>query len=167
VLAERLGIDAVQARIFNPVGAAQPANYFFSHLVHQVAAIDAGAGEPQLRFGSLDATRDFIDARDVARALVLLVESEQVAGTYNLGGGVEWALRKAIELALEVAALDCEVVIEAGRGRSSGIQRHFADVSRLRALGFRPRFELRDTIADALDYQRRLLAPAAARKGDR
>jgi GDP-4-dehydro-6-deoxy-D-mannose reductase len=167
ILGRRTGAEVVAARIFNPIGPGQAAPFFFSAVVQQVGMLAAGRMRPPLRFGPLDTTRDFLDVRDVASALVLLLERGAAGGIYNVASGIERPIREVLEAAFEVAGeggLGFETAIqeEAARGRASGIRRHFASVERLQSLGFTPRFSLRVTLRDSLRYYWEEVAASAS-----
>ena len=57
----------------------------------QIAAVEAGRGEPVLRVGNLEVMRDLSDARDVVRAYVALLERGTRGAAYNVcrGEGVK------------------------------------------------------------------------------
>ncbi|MGW8377462.1 NAD-dependent epimerase/dehydratase family protein [Streptomyces sp. ODS28] len=71
------GLDAVVLRVFDPVGPGAPAPSLPGRLAVQLrrALAAAGEGEPvrAVRVGDLSAHRDFVDVRDVARAVVRAV----------------------------------------------------------------------------------------------
>ncbi len=167
VLGKRLGAEVVIARIFNPIGPGQAAAFFFSAVVRQVGMLIAGKMRPPLRFGPLDTTRDFLDVRDVATALALLLEKGEAGGIYNVASGIERPIREVLSNALEVAdggPMDAATAVreEAARGRPSGIVRHYASVARLQALGFKPHFSLETTLRDSLRYYCNEVAAAAS-----
>jgi nucleoside-diphosphate-sugar epimerase len=69
-LAERLGICVLSARIFNLVGPGQPADLLPGSLALQLAAAAHGLQAPRIRMGPLTTTRDYVDVRDCADALL-------------------------------------------------------------------------------------------------
>src|ERR1700729_2473950 len=67
-LAVSAGLDGVTLRVFNPVGPGAPQTRLPGRLVAELhRALDQGT---DVRLGSLDAVRDFVDARDVADAVL-------------------------------------------------------------------------------------------------
>ena len=67
-LAERPPLEVTVARVFNPIGPGLPPTQAFGEFAAQLLA--PGADPIPLVTGNLEARRDFIDVRDVARALV-------------------------------------------------------------------------------------------------
>jgi len=70
------GLDAVVLRVFNPVGRGAPPSSLPGRLVAQFA--DAG-GRDEITLGPLGAVRDFVDARDVAGAVLAAITAPAVA----------------------------------------------------------------------------------------
>jgi 3-dehydroquinate synthase len=161
ILADRYGIPLLSARIFNAVGPGQDERHVCGWLAGQAAAIAAGVIPPRIELGSRAPTRDFIDALDVARALVLLADRGDAGEVYNVGSGVETSVGAVLLETLRLSGLDESVCVERP-GRDASVPRHVADPSRLRALGFTPKCSLRDSLADLLAYYRGPVARAAA-----
>jgi GDP-4-dehydro-6-deoxy-D-mannose reductase len=84
--AARSGFGFVTARIFNVVGPGQSESHVCARLAAQLASL-ASSRPAALEVGPLDTTRDFIDVRDVAAALLLLAQRGERGGTYNLASG--------------------------------------------------------------------------------
>lgn len=146
-------LPLLQARIFNVVGPGQPERFLPGSLAAQLARILRGRSPPVLRLGLLHATRDYIDVRDAAEALVRLARSE-LLGPVNVGSGVETPVQRIFDglmaRARERGAPDLEVVRSADRPVQ--LSRQQAGVARLRSLGFRPRFDLDRSLSDLLDW---------------
>src|SRR5206468_1837433 len=81
--ARAAGLDAVVLRVFNAVGAGMPANTLPGRVAAQLRTALRGGGE--VRLGSLDTVRDFVDIRDIAdaalaAALALAAGPDHIAG---------------------------------------------------------------------------------------
>jgi nucleoside-diphosphate-sugar epimerase len=61
-------LRTVRLRLFNHTGPRRPSGFVLSSFARQVAEIEAGRSAATVRVGNLDAVRDFLDVRDVARA---------------------------------------------------------------------------------------------------
>jgi len=152
VLAQRYQIPLVIARIFNPVGPGEDERHLCGRLAAQVAAIGAGVLSPTIRVGPLDSTRDFVDVRDVARALVQLAHTQRPLGIYNVASGVETPTGSILQILIWLAELGGRVQVERQPGRPADIPRHVADIARLNGLGFRAEYALEASLGDLLDY---------------
>ncbi len=71
-LSERSPLEVMVARVFNPIGPGTPATQALGQFASHLA--EAGQEPLELSVGDLDSRRDFIDVRDVARAMVAIAE---------------------------------------------------------------------------------------------
>ncbi|GAA3502216.1 NAD-dependent epimerase/dehydratase family protein [Streptomyces prasinosporus] len=95
------GLDAVVLRVFSPVGPGTPAGSPLGRLAEAMRrAMQTGEGE--LRLGGLGAQRDFVDVRDVARA-VHAASLSAAQGVINIGSGRAVRLRDAAAVLARVA----------------------------------------------------------------
>jgi GDP-4-dehydro-6-deoxy-D-mannose reductase len=107
-LAARPPLEVVVARVFNPIGPGLPVSQAFGRFAAELAA--AGPEPLRLTVGDLDARRDFVDARDVARALLVLAEQGRVGRLYHVGTGR--SLRVGDGLEHLIALCGRQVVLE-------------------------------------------------------
>lgn len=143
----------VIARIFNVVGPGQAESHVCGRLAAQLAS-----GAATLRTGTLDTTRDFIDVRDVAKALVHLQRHGANASVYNVASGVETSIRTVVEELLAISHSQARVVSQ--DGPPAGVARHFADIGKLG--GFQRDYTLPQSLADVFHYYLRLAPSHAA-----
>jgi nucleoside-diphosphate-sugar epimerase len=149
-LARTAGLDAVVLRVFNVVGAGSPKDTLPGTAVAQLRH---GGG---LKLGPLDAVRDFVDARDVADAVLAAAAAPALPhGLVNIGSGAGVQARALIQRLLAVAGLDVPVHEDApGSARSAGLAGRradvsWADISRADAdLRWRPRRDLTESLRD-------------------
>ena len=71
-LSTRPPIEVVVARVFNPIGPGVPTSQALGRFA---TALADGVGPLRLAVGNLEARRDFVDARDVADAVLALAEN--------------------------------------------------------------------------------------------
>lgn len=76
-------MEVMVARVFNPIGPGMPLDSAFGGFARRL--LDPSPG-PML-VGDLDARRDFIDVRDVARALLCLAIQGRSGEVYHVGTG--------------------------------------------------------------------------------
>ncbi|MEU6525328.1 NAD-dependent epimerase/dehydratase family protein [Streptomyces sp. NPDC046924] len=95
------GLDAVVLRVFSPAGPGTPAGSPLGRLAEAMRrAMQSGEGE--LKLGGLGAQRDFVDVRDVARA-VHAASLSAAQGVINIGSGRAVRLRDAAAVLARVA----------------------------------------------------------------
>ncbi|MFE7443240.1 NAD-dependent epimerase/dehydratase family protein [Streptomyces chartreusis] len=144
------GLDATVLRVGNPLGAGAPS----TGLPGRVARLLADAGhdpDAELRLGDLSAHRDFVDARDVARAAELAVMAAgPLPPVLNIGGGDARPVRDLVRLLAEAAGFRGRIV-EAGSGgsaRSAQVSWQCSDITAARdALGWTPTHTLDASVA--------------------
>ncbi|MCD7439114.1 NAD-dependent epimerase/dehydratase family protein [Streptomyces lincolnensis] len=95
------GLDAVVLRVFSPAGPGTPAGSPLGRLAEAMRrAMQSGDGE--LKLGGLGVQRDFVDVRDVARA-VHAASLSAAQGVINIGSGRAIRLRDAAATLARVA----------------------------------------------------------------
>jgi nucleoside-diphosphate-sugar epimerase len=149
--AAQKGFSWIAARIFNVVGPGQSEAHVCGRLASQLAAA-AGARRPALEVGALDTTRDFIDVRDVAAALLLVAHRGDHGGTYNVASGRETPIHFILSELIHISGLTLAIKMRNDLPR--GVRRHVADVSLLQRLGFIPAWTLSESLRDLFHYHR-------------
>jgi len=102
-----------------------------------------GSGEPQ---------REFLHVDDLADACVFLMERNYDGPLLNVGSGAEVTIRSLAELIVDIIGFRGSLVFD--RSKPDGTPRKLLDVSRLAAMGWKARIDLRTGIeATYLDFQ--------------
>ena len=149
-LAARRGTHLTRVRLFNVVGPGEPASFVASAFAGRIAAIQAGAARPPLRTGDLSTRRDFVDVRDVARALRLASTRGDAGAVYNVCSGTATPIRRVVEELLAVAGLDI-ALDSTPEPAALNVRGHAGSAERLRAAtGWEPERSLRESLADVL-----------------
>jgi GDP-L-fucose synthase len=105
-------------------------------------------GDTSLRlWGTGTPLREFLYADDLAEACVLLLERYSQAGHINVGSGEELSIRQLAELIAQVVGFTGR--LEFDPSMPDGTPRKLMDVSRIRALGWKPRHSLPEGIRGA------------------
>lgn len=149
------GLNIIIARPFTHTGPGQREGFFVSDMVAQVVKAEQSGGS-ELRVGNTDATRDYLDVRDVVRAYVLLLESDTAAGAaYNVCSGRGVKIKDLLNQIIKLSTVSLSLVQDPARMRPSDVPIFVGDNSKLHALtGWQPTFSLQQTISDALAYRR-------------
>jgi len=105
------------------------------------------AGESELAvWGTGMARREFLHADDFGEAACMALEKYQGELPLNIGCGADITVAELAAIVREAVGFDGRLTFDATR--PDGTPQKLLDVSRLSALGWRPRFALRDGIAD-------------------
>ncbi|GAB2622091.1 NAD-dependent epimerase/dehydratase family protein [Streptomyces capparidis] len=143
------GLDAVVLRVFNPVGPGAPPGGLPGRLA---AGLLAAGRDGAVRVGDLSAYRDFVDVRDVARAVALAVTATAPPAVLNVAGGRAVLVRELARGLAAAAGFRGRIEEDGGcalPARSAPVTRGHADITAAdRALGWRPRIGLHRSLAD-------------------
>ncbi len=145
-LAARPPLEVVVARVFNPIGPGLPASQALGRFARALAT----ATEPlSLTVGDLSARRDFIDARDVAEALVALAERGEPGQVYHVGTGRSHRVGAGLDHLIALSRREVTVAVDPTLSRPTGPTDSRADITRIRAeVGWSPRIEWEQSLAD-------------------
>src|SRR5205823_1293016 len=102
-----------------------------------------GAGE-MIVWGTGEPRREFLYVDDLAAALLFLLEKYDSPEIINVGYGEDISIRELAELICEVVGFDGELAWDTTK--PDGTPRKLLDVSKIRALGWKPAVPLRDGI---------------------
>jgi GDP-4-dehydro-6-deoxy-D-mannose reductase len=149
------GLPVVRVRPFNHAGPGQSDQFAIAAFARQIAEIEAGRRAPVVRVGNLDARRDFLDVRDVARAHVLALTRGTPGAVYNVGSGVAVRIGDALDALLRLAWAPVKVEPDPARLRPSDVPLLVADTRALgAATGWRPEIAFAETLAATLAWWR-------------
>lgn len=108
-----------------------------------------GAAE-MVVWGSGTPRREFLHVDDLAEAAVFLMLHYDDAEIINVGAGTDVTIRELAELICEVAGYDGRIVFDTSK--PDGPPQKLLDISRLQALGWKPRIGLADGIAQTYHW---------------
>jgi len=135
-----------------PTNLYGPNDNFDLETSHVLAALLRKAHEAKTRkdrelivWGSGKPRREFLHVDDLASACALLLEQYDSPEIINVGCGDDISIRELAELICDVVGFDGELTWDANK--PDGTPRKLLDVTRLRALGWKPSILLRNGIA--------------------
>jgi nucleoside-diphosphate-sugar epimerase len=151
-IAKQFGLPVIVARLFNIVGPGLDERHACARFASQFASIAAGLSDGRMTIGDLSPTRDFIDVRDVAAALAILLERGTPGTTYNVASGQETSIETIFKTLEAQANLPHRVEVDQGYSRSTDCRRACADISRLRALDFTAGWTIAESLRSLYAY---------------
>jgi nucleoside-diphosphate-sugar epimerase len=142
------GIPIAIARLFNTYGPRQNPDFVVPRIVKQALTQDT------LTMGNLTPTRDFTFVDDVIEALLLLANASD--GIYNVASGVEISIEMLVTRVAEILGKRLTVSSLRADRRSTGveIERMWADIARIKALGWEPHVNLIDGLTKTIAWYR-------------
>ncbi|MFJ4342789.1 NAD-dependent epimerase/dehydratase family protein [Streptomyces sp. NPDC088915] len=164
------GLDAVVLRVGNPVGAGAPATGLPGRVAALLAEVeDPGDPEGELRLGDLSAYRDFVDVRDVARAVERAATAPgPLPPVLNVGGGEALPVREVVRRLADAAGFRGRIVETGtdgsggggGSERSARVSWQCSDVTAAAtALGWAPAHSLDASLAALWEARPRSFVP--------
>jgi GDP-4-dehydro-6-deoxy-D-mannose reductase len=152
------GLPIIYTRQFNVIGPNQRDCFVLSSFSKQIALIEKGLQSPAIFVGNLSFERDFIDARDNAKAYYTLFEKGIIGEIYNVGSGVSIKIQYLLDLLLKNTNYigDIEVI----NNKKDSLREHnlnnilLSDNTKLKSLGFKCDKKLDETVIDTLNYWR-------------
>jgi GDP-4-dehydro-6-deoxy-D-mannose reductase len=148
--AHSYGLHVVVARPFSHLGTGQAPTFAVPSFARQLAEARRDRAKATLRVGNLEAVRDFSHVRDVIAAYRLLLERGQPGEAYNVCSGHGRSLRSVLDELIQLAGVQVTVQVDPARFRPADIPTLVGDPSKLRSLGWTPRYTLRAALADVL-----------------
>src|SRR5438874_8870128 len=134
-----------------PTNLNGPNDNFDLERSHVLAALLRKAHEAKIRkekklivWGTGEPRREFLHVDDLASALLLLLQKYDSPEIINVGCGEDSSIRELAELICEVVGFDGELAWDTTK--PDGTPRKLLDVSKIRALGWKPAIPLRDGI---------------------
>ncbi|MFZ4288303.1 NAD-dependent epimerase/dehydratase family protein [Variovorax sp. HJSM1_2] len=131
-----LGVDVLEARIFNLAGAKISKNLFFGRITHQIEEILAGKKDT-LEIGPLSAVRDYISIAEAAEQILAIMTNGVSGEIYHVASGAPLRMRDLLAQELSASNLDFSIVREAeNNSNRSGydVPAIYADVSKTQRL---------------------------------
>ncbi len=101
-------------------------------------------------WGSGTPRREFLHVDDMADACLFLLQNYDAPEIINVGWGEDISIRQLSELICEVVGFEGELTFDASK--PDGTPRKLLDVSKIKALGWRPKISLRDGIASTYQW---------------
>lgn len=143
------GLAVTLAVPFNVIGPGQAAHLVPATFIAQLVAAP-GNGPVRIAVGDTTAMRDWVDVRDLARAIALLA-ARRATGTFNICTGRAVAVAELLATLRDLSARPFDWTTEAARLRPEQPSVHRGDPARIAAaIGWRAEIGLRTTLADML-----------------
>jgi GDP-4-dehydro-6-deoxy-D-mannose reductase len=137
-------IEVVVGRVFNPIGPGTPETQAFGRFAARLIE-----SPEALTVGDLDARRDFVDVRDVARALIALAERGRPGEVYHVGTGHSRRVGDGLARLIERSGRRVDVTVTPGLASPADSR---ADVSKISEhVGWRPEVSWEQSLDDLWD----------------
>ena len=142
-------LETVTLRIGNPVGPRTPETLLPGAIAQRLrTAILENASE--IRSGPLSDYRSYVDARDIAQAVLAVAHAENPPRLINIASPRAVQVRELVTELVRISGFQGELIEEnaLASNRSSAVPWQQANISRALALGWQPRFTLQQSLED-------------------
>lgn len=156
---EQYGIDYAFCVSTNLFGPHDKFDEKFGHVIPSLMSKfqrAADLGQPLTVWGTGKAERDFLFSSDAAYAMRLVAEKH--SGAINLATGESHTIRHTVDTLCRISGYQGTVEWDATKPDGQKLRAY--DVSRLKALGFKPRVAFEDALAATYDWYRNNVAIA-------
>lgn len=147
--AKRYDLKIVRVRPFFLIGPGKKGDVS-SHFCRQIAAVESGRS-PVMKVGNLQPVRDFLDIRDGVEALWSAASLGKPGEVYNIASGVPCSIERLLKIYLSHARMKIDVQADPSLFRALDESFKVGDVSKLKALGWKPSRRLEDTAREILE----------------
>jgi len=149
------GFQIIIARSFPHTGPGQRSDFVCSDWARQIARIEAGLAEPEIKVGNINLERDYTDVRDVVQAYFLLMLRGRSGEIYNVCSGRAIKLKEILDFLLQQTSLDVKITVDEKKLRRLDIERLVGDNTKIKSeTGWSPQIPLERTLVDLLNYWR-------------
>ncbi|MCW7491339.1 GDP-mannose 4,6-dehydratase [Leptospira sp. 2 VSF19] len=144
-------VSVVIARPFNHIGIGQRKEFVIPNFCSQI--IEAKhSGKTTIAVGDLEPTRDFSHVEDIVSGYLTLIEKGESGEIYNICSGEERSIRYMVEELVKISGHKIKFEVDSGRVRASETSKVYGDNSKLKALGWRNKHSLSETLLQIYNY---------------
>ncbi|MBD2846425.1 NAD-dependent epimerase/dehydratase family protein [Paenibacillus sp. IB182496] len=146
--------EVLLAQPSNLIGPGESAG-ICALLARYAAGLERGEALPPFRLSSRGEPRDYLDVRDAVRACARLLREGRPGLAYPIGSGAMRSLGEVCDTVERLARVPLPIRITGTTSQTQPARR--PDLTQLRALGWRPEIPFERSIADTLEYARRVV----------
>lgn len=149
-------IRCIRARIFNSTGTRKVNDVTSDFTKRAIEAEKSSIWE--LRVGNLDTKRAIMDQRDLVKALMLLAEKGKAGDVYNISSEYVYQMKDIVSMIEVQIGHKLEIKVDPALIRPTDEKIIVGDITKLkRDTGWKQDIPMKQTIADMLDYWRKVL----------
>lgn len=134
------------ANVYGPYDNFDPLN---AMVIPSLVKRAVDGENPLTVWGDGSAVRDFIHARDVARGMIIAIE-KGLGQVINLGSGTGVSIKEIVDIIIANMKVKPEVAWDTSK--PTGDRKRVMDISRAKAIGFRPTISLEEGIKEVMDW---------------
>jgi UDP-glucose 4-epimerase len=147
---ERELLRLVVLRFFNVYGPRQGLNEYSGVITQFIDRLKQG--KPLLVYGDGSQTRDFVNVKDIANAVLASLKTGITSDVFNVGSGKSTSINELAKTVSELVDRDLDIHYE--EPRAGDIKHSYADISKAKKfLCYEPKFSLSDGLRELIEGQ--------------
>lgn len=150
------GLPIVRIRAFNHTGPRQARGYVIPDFCSQIAAAEKSRKRGVIRVGDTTPKRDLADVRDIVDGYRLAALHGRAGEAYILASGKADSVGNYLKLLTKMSSAEITVRIDKSLIRPVEVPLLVGSIIKAkRELGFQPKYSIKQTLFDTLEYWRR------------
>jgi len=147
------GLELKVVRLFNLCGPNQPVGMIIPDWVSKTVKMSAGELEPVLSVPDKESYRDFVDVRDAASAIHILLRNFTAGEVFNVASGVATSLSEVFDTLNNLSSKNL-TLLETRKSRdSTNVLYQRGAIEKIQKYhGWRPQIELRTTLSECWNH---------------
>lgn len=143
-------------RPFPHAGPGQQKGFFIPDMASQIVQIEKDPDQDEILVGNLQATRDYLDVRDIVQVYKLVLEKDFTSGeVFNVCSGQGITIKSILEKLLALSNKPINIKEDPNRFRPIDLPVFVGNNEKLvKATGWAPTYTIDQTLKDVLDYWR-------------
>ncbi|MFH1031494.1 MAG: SDR family oxidoreductase [Chloroflexota bacterium] len=146
VFQQAYDLSTASLRYFNVYGPRQDPNSQYASVIPRFIK-EVSQEKPPIIFGDGEQTRDFAFVKDVVDATILAAETN-ATGVFNIARGRSVSINELTRLVIRIMGKNIEPLYE--EPRAGDIKHSLADISRAKAFGYKPKYNLEAGIKEMI-----------------
>ena len=138
----------VAVRPFHFTGPHHSRRFAIPSITYQLVKIKYYHSEPVIYSGSLDISRDVVDVRDVARAMIQILKTSESGQVYNICSGKAYTFRELVDMLVDIAGVSVDFRFDPAFERTNDIPLLVGDPTKINELGWKPMISIEDSLTD-------------------
>jgi UDP-glucose 4-epimerase len=147
---ERELLRLVVLRFFNVYGPRQGLNNYSGVMTQFIDRLKQG--KPLVVYGDGSQTRDFVNVKDIANAVLASLKTDVSSDVFNVSSGKSTSINELAKTVSELVDRNLDIHYE--EPRAGDIKYSYADISKAKKfLGYEPKFSLSDGLRELIEGQ--------------
>jgi len=142
-------VDVIRLRLFNILGVGMPESLLAGRAITLFHEALKSNNTNAIEFGDLSSYRDYLDKRDLCRAIDLSIEKGMAGELYHIGSGVNTQGIDLVDTIIESFPYDASVLkYRFNSNKKSLVPYQIADITKAKNnLNWQPTYNLNDTLS--------------------